>query len=146
MSEDAWSKDTKKRFSVNPIVKDNVAQSYFHPNLNHATVKINSDEPDFFPKYEKNGEYAFIFANIPSGLILSNNESFTMDFGFNLEISKGHRIKAESLISSLFVVLLESNRFKLNLFNVGDNLVLKHKQKIAKIWVEPIYLFKILEN
>lgn len=147
MNENAWHKETKKRVLVNPIAKENLAKNYFQPNLKHVVVKIEPDDPDFYPKcQEENCEFAFVFANIPSNLNLYKNESFTMDFGFSVDVSKGYRIRAESLISSLFVFSVDSSRFKLNLFNFGDDLVLKHKQKIAKIWIEPIYLFKILES
>lgn len=141
-----WSEKNNIHPSVVPLPPSNVAKNYFQPNIKQVGVKISADEPDFIPQHENGSDFAFVFANIPSDILLSENSYFTMDFGFDLEIPSGYRCRAESLIPSIFVSSLDSKRFKLNLFNAGKKTVLFHKQKVAKIWIEPVYLFTILEE
>lgn len=145
MIKGAWDENSGDAF-VRPVSIKSPAQDFFQPSLKRVGVKISSDEPDFVPMCEEGSDHAFVFANIPANLILSENASFIMDFGFSIELPPGYRCRAESLLPSIFVSSVDSSRFKLTLFNAGTKVVLKHKQKIAKIWIEPIHMFTILES
>jgi len=135
--------EEKKASSIraNPKLTRSPAKDYFNPNINQVAVEVSSDDKVFLPSSD--GPVSEICVNIPSSeLTLVHNSSCVVDCGFSLTLPAGYRCRVESLHPSLFVSLVGCPRFKLNVFNTGDKLRLIDRQKIAKIWIEPIYLFE----
>lgn len=137
-----WSLNESKVF-VSSRLPNSPATGYNKPDFKKIAVSISSDNEDFIPSYE-NCEYAAILiANIPNKkLILSKNSQAVIDCGFSLEVPAGYKVCASSFISSIYLNLVESSRIQVSVLNLGEELILLHKQKIGKIWIEPIYFFE----
>ena len=146
MTNERWGSERKHPpAAVSPRLPHSPAMDYFCPSLKHVGVEIVADEGDFVPSCYEGLPAADIFGNIPSGeLFLSRNSSVTLDCGFSLKVPAGYRCRAESLSPSVFMSIVDSSRFKLELFNAGEGVRLINKQKIAKIWIEPVYFFELI--
>jgi hypothetical protein len=118
------------------------ASGYSRPEINKVAVSIDFDDEDFVPNYSE-GSSADLLANLPSGdLALPPGGSEVVDCGVSLKIPAGYRICVSSSIPGVFFNLIDSKRLKLNVFNAGEKAILRHKQNIAKIWIEPVYFFE----
>jgi hypothetical protein len=128
---------------INPLLPHNHASDYFNPKINQVAVEVTWDDRDFMPSCEGTSCVSEVSANIPSSeLFLVHNSSCVIDCGFTINLPAGYKCRAESLNPSLFIQIVECPRFKLNVFNAGEAVRLIDRQKIAKIWIEPIYLFE----
>lgn len=137
--------DSKKKpppVMAKPVQPRSPAFDYFNPDIRKVAVEVVSDGSDFTPSCEGSSCVSEVFANIPSGLDLVHNSSCVVDCGFSMKLPAGYKCRVESLNPSLFLSVVDCQRFKLNVFNAGDTVRLKDRQKIAKIWVEPVYLFE----
>lgn len=132
------------------IVKSS-AKEYYVPNIKKILTKIIPDDPIFIPSYDDNFTCADIRVNIPKGkLILSGNQSETLDCGFSMEISKGYRARVQVhpkwINKGLFIntsSIEGQGRVKLFIINiVNKSLEIFDKDKIAQIFIEPIYFFE----
>jgi hypothetical protein len=140
--KDSWSSEHK--IKVSSKLPHSPASNYIYLDVKKVAVCIESDEEEFIPKHslEQAGK-AELIANIPEKeVLLSESGSHTFDCGFSLKIPVGYKCCVSSLVPGLFVETLESKRFKLKVFNSGSKIMLRHKQKIAKMWIEPIYFFE----
>lgn len=135
-------KPKNKAASIRPLLPRSPAVEYSSPTLHQVAVEVASDEKYFLPSCEGASCISEVCANIPSNLVLSQNSSCVVDCGFSMKLPAGYKCRAESLNPSLFVSIVECPRFKLNVFNVGETVRLIDRQKIAKIWIEPVYLFE----
>lgn len=139
---DYWS--TESRVKVSSKLPRSPATGYLSPDIKKVSVQIESDEDDFMPRYslEDSGR-ADLVANIPSGEILfSEGGSDILDCGLSLEVPAGYRLCVSSSVHGFFMELVDSKRIKIKVFNSGGECALRHKQKVAKIWIEPIYFFE----
>ena len=136
---DIWSSKKPKVF-VSPRLPKSPAEGYEKPEINKVAVRISSDEDDFIPAYT-DFNCADLIANLPNNLFLSHGSCEIIDCGFSLEIPSGYKVCASSSISNIFLNIVDSNRIKVNVLNLGKELILQHKQKIGKIWIEPVYFF-----
>jgi len=137
-----WSLKESK-FFVSSRLPNSPAVGYTKPDFKKIAVNILSDDEDFVPSYEDCQYAATLIANIPNKkLVLSKNSQAVIDCGFSLEIPSGYKICASSCLSNIYLNLIDSNRIKANILNLGEELILHHKQKIGKIWIEPIYFFE----
>ena len=144
MKNDYWSTSKSiSKIEVSSRLPKSPAFGYFNPDMRKVSVVVENDEEDFIPAYSSGSDYADLLANIPEGELNFPEGSFKIiDCGVGLELPAGYRCRVSSHISNLFVELTDSKRLKLKVFNAGEKVRLIHKQKIAKIWVEPVYLFE----
>lgn len=136
-----WSsKDSAIR--VSSKLPSSPAIGYSKPDIRKVAVQISSDEEEFIPSYSDKSNTADLFAKLPDGdLLLPTGASDSIDCGFRIELPPGYRICIESSISNVFLNLIESDRIKVNILNLGKELILQNKKKIGKIWIEPVYFF-----
>lgn len=136
-----WESD-KSSATVSPRLPGTPAKGYFCPELKNVAIEIESDGEEFMPSEGKSC-IAELVVNIPeSKLTISSGGSAVVDCGFSIKIPAGYRYRTESMVPGLFVSSLDSPRFKLNVFNFGDIHTLTHGQKIARMWIEPVYFFE----
>ena len=139
MKNEYWS--TKTSAYVSSRLPPSPAIGYSRPEINNVAVSIDFDDEDFVPIYSE-GSCADILANLPSGdLFLPHGGSEVVDCGVSIEIPAGYRMCVSSSTPGVFFTLVESKRLKINAFNAGVEATLCHKQKIGKIWIEPVYFF-----
>lgn len=145
MKNDNWNSDRPNL--VTPRLKDSPAKSYFTPEIRRVSITASTDDADFIPP-SGDGRHADLLANMPDGpKSVPRNGSTVVDCGLEVRLPAGYRLRVESASASLAVSLLESPRLKLNIFNMGDEMVLTHKQRVAKIWIEPVYFMEwVLEG
>lgn len=138
---DKWS-STEPRVYVSSRLPKSPAIGYHEPDLKIISVHISADEEEFIPVYSEDKTCADLLVNLPNrDLILPFGSSEIVDCGFNVEVPPGYRICVSSFISNIFLNLIDSTRIKVNVLNLGKELILQHKQKIGKIWIEPVYFF-----
>lgn len=149
-----WS-EKKESIRVNCKLPDCSASKYYKPEINSVFTKIESDDIYFIPKYENStSSCADIFANIPdkSCSAVAQFSHCLIDCGFSIKISSGYKIcfELDPLWSNKGLMLVGSSyidpdilqRLKLNVLNLGQNqIIINNKDKIGKIWIEPIYFF-----
>jgi len=139
---DYWASES--RVKVSSKLPKSPAAGYLAPDIKKVAVQIESDEDDFMPRYSlEDAGRADLVVNIPSGEILfSEGGSDILDCGFSLEIPAGYRLCVSSSVHGFFMELVDSKRIKIKAFNSGEECTLRHKQKVAKMWIEPIYFFE----
>jgi hypothetical protein len=141
MKNEYWSNENKNKIYVSSKLPPNSAVGYVKPELKKVATKIKADNNEFIPTYSSKNE-ADLFINLPSEtLLMTTGSSEVIDCGFELEIPNGYKLCVSSQICGLFLNLIDSKRIKVNASNFGKKLILKHKQVIGKIWIEPVYFF-----
>lgn len=141
-----WSAKESKACVVPKIAKSQ-ALEYVSPDIRKVAVVVSSDDPDFIPTYHSDKNTADLLANIPDQrLVLSKDSSVIIDCGFALEIPAGYKICVSSSLSGVFLNLIDDKKLKVNIMNFGQKLILQHKQKIGKIWIEPVYFFDWIQK
>lgn len=138
---DNWTTIDTKAFVSSKLPKS-PATDYVRPEIKKIATIISSDHEDFTPVYSEDKNEADLFSNIPKGLVFSKGAQHVIDCGFSLEVPHGYKICVSSTISGLFLNLIDSNRIRVNVINFGEEVMLQHKQKIGKIWIEPVYFFE----
>lgn len=140
MKNDKWS-TKKSQIQVFSKLPPNPAVGYVKPEIKKVAVKIKADSEDFIPVYsDKN--VADLFVNLSSeSLEMTTGSSEEVDCGFELEMPNGYKLCISSCVPGLFLNLFDSNRVRLNILNFGKKTILKNKQLIGKIWIEPVYFF-----
>lgn len=141
MKNENWSTKEQKIF-VSSRLPQSPATGYVKPELKKVAVKIKPDSEDFVPKYsDKN--VADLVANLNfENLELTSGSHEIIDCGIELEIPAGYKCCVSSCIQGLFLNLIEGSRIKVVALNCGKKLILKNKQVIGKIWIEPVYFFE----
>lgn len=137
---DNWSIKDSKIFVSSKLPKS-PALGYVKPEIKKVAIKISSDHEDFIPTYSEDKNAADLFLNTPKELIFPKGSQEIIDCGFSLEVPAGYKVCVSSVISSVFITLIDSSRIKVNAINFGEEIILQYKQKIGKIWVEPVYFF-----
>lgn len=154
MNDNYWSE--KNKVKVSSKLPQCSANNYYKPNITSVLTKISIDEEYFLPKYSNsNSSSADLFANIPEkesiGICSFGTE--IIDCGFSIQIENGYKacISIDSYWCDKGLIIMGSNqidpqddcRIKINVMNIGKKiLVVSHKDKIGKIWIEPIYFFE----
>lgn len=142
MRSDNW-KIEKPNMKISAKLPASPAKDYVRPEIRKVAVEIVSDEEEFIPAYAHGCNSAYLLANLTVGeLDLISGSSTLIDCGFSLKVPPGYRVEIASSISGLFLSRCDSERMKVNAINVGENLTLHHKQEIARIWIEPVYIFE----
>lgn len=145
--QDPWKDDSVK---VECKIPKSVVKGYYSPNVKKILTKIIPDDPIFVPKYDPEQTCADLLANIPDEeLTLSGNQSSIVDCGFSMEVSKGYRARVQVhpiwANKGLFIntnSIEGPGRVKIFVINILNKpLVINHKDKIAQIFIEPIYFF-----
>lgn len=152
--ECCWSE--KKNKNISPLLPPSPANNYFKPNIIKIATNIKADSEDFIPKYQTDGSVcADLLANLneEESLVIASNECVLIDCGFSMEIPNGYKacIAARSGWASKGLIVnngpgqIDSDyrgRIKICVTNISDNLlVVKHKERIGQIWIEPVYFF-----
>jgi len=141
MKNEYWATKSSS-IQVSSKLPASPATGYSRPEINKVAVSIDFDDEDFVPIYSE-GSSADVLANLPSGdLVLPHGGSEIVDCGISLKMPAGYKVCASSSIPGVFLSLMDAKRIKLNAFNAGEKVILRHKQKIAKIWIEPVYFFE----
>lgn len=142
MRNENWSA-SKSRAHVSSRLPPNPALGYARPDIRTVAVEIEGDEDYFLPSCEAGSDFAFLFANLPSGdLEMVSGGAIVIDCGLSMKAPQGYRFRISSEVPGLFLELLDANRIKVHAFNAGSNLTLIHKQKIGKISIEPVYFIE----
>lgn len=151
---DHWSENNK--IKVSSKLPECPASNYYKPNIIKVLTKISVDGDYFTPKYSSpDSSCADLFANITNkesiGICSSGTE--VIDCGFSICISNGYKacVGLDSYWCDKGLILMghdqinstENHRVKLNVLNISDKMVIiNNKDKIGKIWIEPIYFFE----
>ena len=147
MDNDPWKEE---KIKVECKISKSIAEDYYSPNVQKILTKIIPDEPDFVPKYNSNSTCADLMANISDKeLKLSGNQSAVVDCGCSMEIIQGYRVRVQThpnwVNKGLFVstsFIEGQGRIKIFVINILNELLkISHKDKIAQIFIEPIYFF-----
>lgn len=150
MKNNYW-KENKKVF-VNSKLPNCSANNYYKPQINKVASHIDYEDDFFVPEYS-NSYGANIYSNVPENLLKINNlQTSIVDCGFSIKLPVGYKIcfSLESDLSNKGLFISghseidheKESRIKIFLFNVGDMVTIKHKQKLGLIWAEPIYYFE----
>lgn len=147
-----WKEDEKNQ--ANCKLPSCSAKDYFQPILNKVSTKIECDDEFFIPKYlNSNSTSADVFANCDNAIAIHHQGFCSIDCGFSIQIQKGYKacVELDSYWSKKGLVLVGDKFFnseniekiKINVYNLGERqVVVNHKDKIAKIWIEPVYFFE----
>ena len=143
-----WS-DNKKSNNVNAKLPNCSAKDYFVPSINKILTKIKPDSDDFIPVYS-NKSTADLRANIPEKEIqLRKGGNVLIDCGFSLEMPPGYKISVSAnsdyVAKGIYInnVFSDNNRIRVLVINNSEDVcVIKHKDIIAQIYIEPIYFFE----
>ncbi len=148
-----WKEENKNK--ANSKLPSCSAKDYYQPILNKVSTKIKAEDSYFLPKYcSSNSIYADIFVNhFDRSFAIQHLGVCDIDCGFSIEISKGYKICVELdpiWMSKGLVIVSEKSFFpndldkiKITVYNMGNKqVVINHKDKIARIWVEPVYFFE----
>jgi hypothetical protein len=147
MQEDPWKDNSIK---VECKIPKSAAGEYYCPDIKKILTKIIPDDPCFVPTYDPNYSCADLMANVSHGeLTLAGNQSSIVDCGFSMEVSKGYRVRVQVhpdwLNKGLFVSTSSidgQGRVKIFAINISNEPIrIIHKDKIAQIFIEPIYFF-----
>ncbi|RDJ35249.1 MAG: hypothetical protein DWQ19_10570 [Crenarchaeota archaeon] len=144
-----------KRGKVSLQNKKSPAANYSKPELYTVATEIKAENEDFLPT--NIGDYALVKANISdsddslAGLKkrLNHRATYVVDCGFTMKLPAGYKVRAEASKKwaqrGLFVAnsYLEEDQLKLVVINIGHEtpMLIEHKDSVAQIWVEPVYLF-----
>jgi dUTPase len=150
MTEDNnfWKEIPKAQ--VSSKLPDSPTSNYKEPNLIKVLTDIKFDDEYFIPKYSNNGTRAEIHANIANeAATITPHGILVVDCGFSIKIMEGYRacFCLDSSLSSLVISgsnHIEPNeecRVKITVVNVGEKIIIRNKQIIGKIWIEPVYFF-----
>ena len=134
-------------------------QNWSCPKIESVCTKIKVDEECFMPLYSEGSTLSKLFANLSQKEEDYTGEKYTripsrgvvqIDCGFTLDLPVGFkaRFSVDEELSSRGLFLVSPNqmvegRVVLNLMNLGKEfMMIKHKDIIAQMWVEPVYLFE----
>lgn len=145
----------EKKNHVKPLLPSSPANNYFKPNLIKIVTNIKADSDEFIPKYQtENSVCADLLANLKEdNLAMASGECVLIDCGFSMEIPNGYKacIAARSGWASKGLIVnnapgqIDSDyrgRIKICVTNISENLiVIKNKERIGQIWIEPVYFF-----
>lgn len=145
----------KEKNKVNCKLPPCSAKDYFQPIVNKVSTKIECDDDFFIPKYlNSKAVSADVFVNCENKTTLAiHHQGFcSIDCGFSLEVQKGYKVCVEldSFWTNKGLILVgnksysgDFEKIKINVYNLGEKqIVINHKDKIAKIWIEPVYFFE----
>lgn len=140
MSRDIW-KD-KRSVVASPRLSRSPAKSYYAPELKNLDVKIEFVDPFFEPRPQAQDGKAAVFANLTNeSCIIPKGGQLILDCGFSLVPPAGYRVSFSCCVLGIISDRMESERFKVNLMNLGEETILNNKQQVGKMWLEPIYFF-----
>lgn len=149
MENDNFWKESPKA-QVSSKLPKSPTDNYKEPNLIRVLTDIKFDDEYFIPKYSNNSTRAEIYACVPNESMMINQYGMcVVDCGFSIKIMEGYRacFCLDSNLSGLVINgsnHIEPNeicRVKITVVNVGEKIVIKNKQTIGKIWIEPVYFF-----
>jgi dUTPase len=157
-SKDPWAESKSSKVEVFAKPAPSSAKDYHLPYFNKISTKIDPDSNEFIPSYDSNSSEADLFANLDSKeKIIGSLSSLVIDCGFNVEIPSGYKIKIASneflkncgILADQFLdescYNNSSIRIKVFLTNISkDPVTIKKNSKIARISIEPIYIFEWL--
>jgi len=157
MKETNYWVDTKNKNKAKAKIPGCSAANYYCPPVNKVSTNINFEDDFFIPKYAKDSSCADIFAFLPknnkSSIGIGTSGQFTIDCGFSIKIASGYKacfsLDASLLNKGLIIngfnqidSTQDYSRVNINVLNIGEKiLILSHKDKVGKIWIEPIYFF-----
>jgi hypothetical protein len=142
MRDDNWRSDPPIPRAV-PKPPSTPAKDYSRPSVMKVAVAVKADSEEFMPTACDASGACDIVANIPSGEIRMNEGSTSViDCGFSIEIPPGYRCSVSSSISGLILEMVEAQRFKVNAINLGQATILRDRDVIGRIWIEPVHFFE----
>ena len=157
MKETNYWVDDKNKIKAKAKIPGCSAANYYCPPINKISTDINFEDDFFIPKYSKGSSCADIFTFLPDdnkkSIGICKSGQFTIDCGFSIKIANGYKAcfsLDDSLLNKGLIIngfnQIDSTenhtRVKINVLNIGEKiLILSHKDKVGKIWIEPIYFF-----
>lgn len=152
MKETNYWKEDKNKSNVNAKLPGCSAKNYYNPSINKIISNIKFEDEFFVPKYsDKSTADVHVCLENESSKYLFTNCPALIDCGFSVSVPSGYKIVFAldaKFLSTLIVCgsnYIDSNeetRFKINVLNISEKLLtLNNKDKIGKIWIEPVYLF-----
>lgn len=142
MREDNWKSDPPIPRAV-PRSLTTPAKDYSRPSVVKVAVAIKGDSEEFLPTACDASGACEIIANIPSGETrMTEGSMAVIDCGFSIETPPGYRCSVSSLVPGLILEIVDAQRFKVNAINLGQTTILKDRDVIGKIWIEPVHFFE----
>lgn len=139
--ESLWSYNVAK-VQVSSKLPSSPAVGYSRPEIRSVATDIECDDDDFMPLYSCDPNCASLRINIPEGEVaLTHGALYEADCGVSINIPAGYKCVISSLIPGLIMNLSDSKRIRIEILNTSEKMILKNKQNIAKIWIEPVYFF-----
>lgn len=142
MRDDNWKSDPPIPRAV-PRSSTTPAKDYSRPSVVKVAVAIKGDSEEFLPAACDPSGACEIIANIPSGETrMTEGSMAVIDCGFSIETPPGYRCSVSSLVPGLILEIVDAQRFKVNAINLGQTTILKDRDVIGKIWIEPVHFFE----
>jgi hypothetical protein len=138
---DGWGYDPPLP-KAKPKATKTPAKEYSRPGISKVAVALKIDDPSFAPGTSDRYGMSMVFARIPSGQVrISEGGSVVIECGFGLELPPGYRVRVSSLFANLFVEVNNLDMFRLHVTNLSDETILKDREQIGLIWIEPVCFF-----
>lgn len=147
-----WSEKTKPY--VDAKLPGCSAKNFYEPSVKKVLTKITCKDDFFYPK--NNNNFVDLYANCSDrkSIAMRHFSSEVIDCGFRIKTCAGYKVcfcldkkwseKGIIISGSNYLESQEECDFKFNILNINENLiVINHKDKIGKMWLEPVYMFEL---
>jgi dUTPase len=138
---------------ANPKLPKTYKEKYNFSNEN-VDIKVTSDD-DFFMPSGNDSRFIEVFCNCKNMITIFNCGFKSVYFGIKLKVPSKYKVcfslddkwVSKGLITNGTEIsdFNEDDELKVHLFNMNEGPVfINNKDKLGKIWIEPIYLINIL--
>lgn len=142
MRKDNWKSDPPIPRAT-PRSSPTPAKDYAMTSVMKVAVSVKGDSEKFIPMVCDPSGACEIIANIPSGQMkMTEGSMAVIDCGFSIETPPGYRCSVSSLVPGVMLEIVDSQRFKVSAINLGQTTILKDRDVIGKIWIEPVHFFE----
>lgn len=149
MAKKAAKKNVKKKGMVMSVIQESSVKEYFEPPFQKVATEITADESQFIPEYNNRGGNSVVLKT-KNSCTMPHRATAQIDCGFSMNLKTGWKatvtilpIWAEKGLIITNSGVLESGRVGFYVTNVGKQIiVLQSEEEVAKMTIEPLYLFE----